>query len=225
MEEIDGVPTLGRFRETVDKTCMRERDRLLIKTFYLTACRGSELTTHQNPYDLKEKKVRLAYGKYATFKMATFDHEEEKVRHKVLLLRLAVAKRKLKTKKTKTEQQRLKLVFKTIALPTDPRYEPWTKDLMAYILKRGTLNFDLSRSRIRQIVIENLRELDRDITTKSLRHYRLSHLAEDYHMTRENLMLVAGWTWQGAFGGQGGQLDTYVHLTWQSYFKKLLRPL
>lgn len=216
------VPSLREFRHKVDHI-LDPRTALLTKSIYLTAARGSEVTTHIDPYDKEHNRVRLPYGTYVKCHMDTFDHEE--LRHKVLVIEMPIAKRKLKTTKTKTEEQKLKLIFKPIALPCDPKYEPWTEDLINYIRKRGTLSFDLCRTRIRQLIIESFHRLDLDVTTHWLRHARLTHLSDFYKFDAEDLILMAGWTYQGAMGIRTGQLDRYVHSHWTRYFPKLLKPL
>lgn len=218
------VPSIRRFREAVDQM-LDKRDALIVKVLYLTCSRVSETLTHVSPWDQLHKKVRLAYGMHMGFEMATFDHE--KLRHKVLVLKMAVAKRKLKRRKRGTRKDELKLFFKTIALPTDPRYEPWTKDLLKYLQKRGNLSFDLSRSHVWKLLKRSpsLHALDPDFTTHDLRHYRITHLVEEYDFQPIDLVAVTGWTYRRGVGVAAGQLDTYLHIRWKKYFPKLLKPL
>lgn len=218
------VPSIRRFREAVDRM-LSPRDALLVKILYLTCARVSEILTHVQPWDKLHNKVRLPYGTHMGYEFKTFDHE--KLRHRVLVIKSAVAKRKLRIKKRKQRANQLQLFFKSIALPTDPRYEPWTKDLMLYLKKRKNLNFDLCRGHVWRIVKQSpvLHQLDPEITTHSLRHYRITHLVEEYDFDRFDLIAVTGWSYKTGLGIGSGQLDTYLHLRWKKYFPKLLKPL
>lgn len=220
------VPSLHKFREAVDHI-LNPRDALLVKAIYLTCCRPSEILTKVNPWELEHGRVKLAYGTYVKVeRLKTFDYQDR--RHKVLVIKMAVAKRKKKGKKAQKDQK-MKLILKVIALPCDPRYEPWTEDLIKYIGKRGTLNFDLSRDWVNDLIKNSqLRKLDPHVVTKSLRHYRITHLLEEYNFDPTDIICVTGWTFKSGlpkFGIAGGQFDTYAHLRWKKYFPKLLIPL
>lgn len=58
-----------------------------------------------------------------------------------------------------------------------------------------------------------------------LRHYRLTHLVEEYGFDAYDLTVYAGWTFKTIFKGSAGQLDTYLHLDWRKYYEKLLKPI
>lgn len=137
---------------------------------------------------------------------------------------MALAKRKKKTK-----QGQKKMLYKMVAIPTNPTYEPWTLDILKYLQRhQARLNFDLTRQRIFQIVRKNLGDHFNGIHPHSLRHFRLTHLVSHYHFDPYDVTAFAGWSYSTGFGGMGvasSQLDTYLHLSWQKYYPKLLKPL
>lgn len=225
------VPQLTTFREVVDKIPSR-RDENLIKALYLCAARASELLGKVTPYDLKHNKSQ-AYGKYLTWKLQNYIPENVAVREKMkegfakaLILKMPIAKRKKKSRKKEPSPEDL-LVFKTIALPCNPKFEPWTIDLLKWISKHKQLTFPITRQWAWQIVKDNLHQLDPKIHTHSLRHYRITHLIEYYGFDPYEVTIYAGWTIKttaGAMGiSAGSPIDIYTHLTWRRYFPKLLR--
>jgi len=49
-----------------------------------------------------------------------------------------------------------------------------------------------------------------------------------YNFDPFDVTAFAGWTYSTGFGGMGvasSQLDTYLHLSWQRYYPKLLKPI
>lgn len=218
LEEEVFVPKLPELRRVVNKI-LDPRDAVLIKMLYLCAARVSEVITKVSPWDLEHKQTK-PYGLYLTWRLDDFKKE------KVLLIRFAVAKR---VKKLRREGKVVKaLVYKIIALPCDPKWEPWTLDLLKWIQRGNQLNFPITRQGVGKIVKRNLRELDLTIHTHSLRHYRISHLVEHYHFDPYDITAYSGWTYKTTFGGMGmgsGQLDTYAHIAWTKYFPKLLKKV
>lgn len=229
------VPQLTTFREVVDKIPSR-RDEILIKALYLCAARVSEMIGHVTPYDLKHKKSQ-AYGKHLTWKLVNFIPETlgtpqggrdllKQGFEKVLLLKMPIAKRKRKSRKKEPSLEDL-LVFKQIGLPCNPKFEPWTIDLLKHISKHKQLTFPLTRQWAWQLVKENLQQLDPKIHTHSLRHYRITHLIDYYGFDPYEVTIYAGWTIKTTAGqmgiSAGAPIDIYTHLTWRRYFPKLLR--
>ena len=211
------------FRERVDQILSRG-DSVLIKTLYLTASRVSEILTKVNPSELELGKTK-AYGIYLKWDLQDFEWQGRV--EKALCITEAVAKRKRRTKSGKSPD----MVYKVIALPTSQAYEPWSLDLLEYLLAHKTLSFDLTRKRVWQIVKNNLGDLDPDIHPHSLRHYRLTHLVTEYGFTDPfSIAYIAGWTFKTTLGNLGmasasGQLDVYLHMAWRNYFPKLLKPI
>lgn len=127
-----------------------------------------------------------------------------------------------------------KITLKVIALPTSLHYEPWTTDIIRYMMKnKGELSFPITRARLWQILRKNLSNIlprkDVHNVKNPLRHFRISHLIEYYNMEPYELTTYAGWTAKTTFTQMGivasGNLDHYAHLRWRSYFPKLLKPL
>lgn len=222
-EDVD-IPEIKKFRSQVDRI-KNQRDRVLLELMYLAASRACEVSTRVIPSDLKLKKSQ-SYGRSLEWKLTTFEGNGEwgkleKQKRKVLLIKSAVAKRKAET-------------TKIIALPCHPLYEPWTKDLLKWILKRGTLRMDITRHRIRQILRKHLgtKIFKLPSTNKRfcspLRHFRITHLKRYYRFEPMEIICYAGWSLKGGLtraGMPSGQLSTYLHLDWRDYYPRLLKPI
>lgn len=222
------VPSLREFREGVDRIS-NERISTTIKSIYLLCARPSELCRKITPWESSHKDAK-PYGEFLTCKIEDYkiiDYPTEKKIEKVLVFRIAVAKRRRKTRKGDWQDR---LVYKEIALPTSYEYEPWSYDLAKHIEKYGTLSLNRTRFGVLSQIKESLSLVlgDNEITTKSLRHFRLTHLGSVYHFTPYDLIAEAGWTFKSGLGAMGmpsGQMDVYFHPPWQDYFSKLLVPL
>jgi len=121
--------------------------------------------------------------------------------------------------------------MKVVALPCDPKYDPWALDLVKRITKRKNLSFDMSRQRAWQRITEEFRRANYQgrLSPHVLRHWRISHLIEYYDFDPYEVSIYSGWTMAGTFAQMGIQassnIDIYAHLPWRKYFKKLLVPL
>lgn len=197
------VPEIPEFRQRVDRI-RGLRDRNLVKIYYLTASRASELITEISPADLEHTKP---YGTLAKWDLDDYKNE------KVLVLKIAILKRKAE-----------EVVLKHIGLPCDPKYEPWTLDVLRHIKKTRNITFPIVRQSARRVIAKYFPYQEGEKARKNiLRHYRLTHLSSRYGFNAEDIITYAGWTFKGTF--KSGQLDTYLHLDWRKYFDKLLRPL
>ena len=197
------VPNVREFRRKVNKI-KDKRDSNVIKSYYLTASRASELVTSMSQSDLKFTKP---YGVHLRWSLDEYEEE------KALVLNMAVLKRKKK-----------EVMFKTIGLPCNPKYEPWTLDLLKRIKEKNTIAFDLNRQRIRQIIMKYFPYPEMESKKYNwLRHIRLTHLMEFYGLKGDHIIMYAGWSFKGYY--KAGQLDDYLHLDWRPYFPKLLREL
>ncbi len=223
--------SIQKVREVIDHV-LNPKHKIFLKTSYLTASRVSELITKVCPWDLAHLQTQ-AYGQSLRWSFADFRYEvqvgkEKRQRiEKVLVLQIAVAKRKKKNKDGTT-----KLVFKSIALPTSPTFEPWTIDLLKHIEQHGTLAFDYTRFNVNQVIHNNFRPLMPNISTmlNPLRHLRITHLVTEYGFNPYDITSYAGWTFKTTAGQMGmasasGQLDAYLHLAWRQYFPKLMIPI
>jgi len=209
-----------KFRECVDNIqSLQHRD--FVKLAYLTAARVSEITTKANRYDMQHGFLKQVYGEHLEWKFE--DYVENTIKEKCLILTLATAKRKPLTKDET-------FVKKVIALPCDPKYEPWTIDLLRRMktTKEQKLSFDICRATGWNICKRYLKPLDPKVHTHSLRHWRISHLVNLYNFEPYDVVAYAGWTTKTVFGQMGlatGQLDIYLSLSWRKYFPRLLKPI
>lgn len=123
-----------------------------------------------------------------------------------------------------------KIYEKTIPIPINPKYEPWSKDIIQYILRNGVLRFDITDGMARSIARKYLKKLFGDwFRFHSLRHIRISHLIQYYNFDPYEISTFAGWSFRTAFAGMGIQaspmLDIYAHLSLNRIVAKLLVPL
>jgi integrase len=213
------VPDFNKLREHIEHI-QAKRDRVIIKTLYLGAFRESEICQKVCPSDKGSKP----YGQYMTWKLEDF-RINNRVKHKALVITAATAKKKPKT----AEQKEMGFVPKTIALPVMPQYEPFTEELLKWLLTYRTLSFPLTRRSIYRIVRRNLKDLDSKVKAHSLRHWRITHLVDKYQFKPPDLTAYAGWTVVQSFSALGiranPMMDIYYHSSWQQYFPKLLVPI
>jgi hypothetical protein len=215
------VPRFRDFRAVVDGI-PDSRDKILIQALYLTASRVNEMLTKVIPSHQSRTKP---YGKFMKYDFEDFQHG--KTTEKVLTLKCAVLKRKVRQRKRRKQEER---IYKMIALPVNPKFEPWTLALVRRIKKAGTLAFNMTDGNALYIVKKWFSRSYPDMTTHDLRHFRITHLAQEYDFDAFDLTCISGWTFKTglAAAGQGmasGQLDVYLHLAWKRYFPKLLKPL
>jgi len=126
-----------------------------------------------------------------------------------------------------------KITLKAIALPCDPKYEPWTLDLLKWIKEKGRLSFPIVRQTFHDHVREALKDLLPQKSLHSiknpLRHFRISHLISYYGMLPYEITAYTGWTIAGTYRQMGiavsSNLDAYAHLAWRQYFPRLLKPI
>lgn len=126
-----------------------------------------------------------------------------------------------------------KMTYKKIALPCNPKYEPWTVDLLHYIQKHGTVSFNLCRKTLweiqRQYLEPFLPRKNKASVKNPLRHFRITHLLDNYNFQADEITTYSGWSLKTTFNQMGvlasPNLDIYSHLAWRKYFPKLLREL
>jgi len=212
---MESVPELAEFRVAVDKIG-RFKDSVVVKAYYLLAARNNELTCKISE---SRKKLTRCLGNHVSWEIVNYNGM------KVLLVKCPVLKRKRKSKKGEG------IVFKPIALPIDPKYEPWTLDLLKWIKRNnGKLNFNLTDNAIEKLVKRNLNDYFPNIYPHFLRHTRLTHLVSYYDFDPYDVTVYAGWTFKTGLAHHAGliitgQMDIYLHLAWKRYFPKLLKPL
>jgi len=235
VQQQEEVPSLKDFRQAVD-TLRNPRESAIIKLVYLGAFRSSEVCCKTTPWELRNNKTK-PYGQTLSCSFGEFEINGKM--EKILLLKGLVAKRYRKPKK---EGDKARAVFKTIALPCNPDYEPWTLDLLKFIQQQAKehkkdpewtwhkgLQLDMVRMTLQNIVKRNLKRLFPKIHVHSLRHFRCTHLILAYDFNPFQLACFAGWTLKTGFSGLGisssSMLDTYTHIRWKDYIKKLFKPI
>jgi len=221
-DEEEFVPEMTEFRAAVDRIKNR-RDSILIKALYLLALRVNEITTKVSPSVLKRgteplgQYIDCSIGHYRILDSNTYSYRDERA----AVFRCAVLKRKPKSKKRKH-------VYKVVALPCDPKYEPWTVHLLRWFKEKNGLGFPITEMQVRRIVKKHLAILDPKVHPHSLRHWRATHLASYYDFDSWELCAYMGWSHKSMFTKIAmpvGKTDIYVHIAWKRYFPKLLRPL
>lgn len=123
-----------------------------------------------------------------------------------------------------------KIYFKTIGLPLNPAYEPWSLEIIKYIRRQGILRFDVSDRQVRKIGAKYLKKLFGErFRIHDLRHLRTTHLVSLYQFDPYEVASFTGWSIRTAFGGIGigvsPMMDIYTHLAWQRYIKKMFVPI
>jgi len=215
-DEEEFVPEMTEFRAAVDRIKNR-RDSILIKALYLLALRVHEIATKTCPSLMSMTRPLGQYIKLSIHRGYRYNNKEIPIG----LFKCPVLKRKPKSKKKK-------LVYKIVALPCDPVYEPWALDLLRWIKNNGKLGFDLTAIQINRIVKKHLSILDPKVHTHSLRHWRATHLLTYYNFDGWDLCAYMGWAFRSLYGKMNmpiGKSDIYVHLSWKRYFPKLLKPI
>ncbi len=129
-----------------------------------------------------------------------------------------------------------------IAIPLEPMFEPWGRDIADYIeeadlfepfywstwtqWKYARKTFEgltyaieeYYRPEFKSIIQEHSREL----RTHGLRHIRATQLVNLYRFSPVQLATYMGWKLSGHLGGSR-MMDRYVALQWHDYFPKLLK--
>jgi len=134
-----------------------------------------------------------------------------------------------------------------IALPLNPDYEPWTKEIAQYFEHRGESEvFPFSRQYIHKVIaregifnnlsypieeynwkkddgsVKNVELHTRPFKLHALRHLRATELVDFYGFSLEELATYGGWTIKSVSIGSSA-MARYLALNWQGYFPKLLR--
>ena len=137
--------------------------------------------------------------------------------------------------------------IRSIALPLEEQYEPWTQPLYEYFQQAGgDPVFNYNRQQIwyyiktqgvfkhmtypieRYKVQDDLgvrKEVDKHanpFALHALRHLRTTELVEFYGFDGFNLSTYGGWTLK-SMAGVSSSMERYLSLSWSTYFPKLLK--
>ena len=210
--DLSRVPGLAKFRAAVDAIQDR-RNKTAIKLVYLTASWPSEVVTEVSPAD---RGRTSPYGRFLTWGFQDIAGE------KAFVISLMCPRRKAKAGTGD------RVVRRAVGIPVRPLYEPWTRDLIYWVRDHGgKLSVELTQQRLGQIVRQELSELSHRISTKSLRQYRLVHLAKHYDFEPYDLTAYAG---RSLCSGPvrmliSRRMDIHSRSALRDYFPKLLRPI
>jgi len=194
---------------------------------YLFCARVSEIIGKTSPSDLAKTQARGPTG--SDVKRDVF--ELGPIKEEVVVFTVRTAKRGGKKR--------------NIALPLNPKYEPWTEQLYNYFREFKTdkvFNFtrqkaggyarDIFEGFTYQIdaykLWENgeaektVKEHPKPFRTHALRHLRATELIEEYGCDGIDLSIYGGWTLRSMIG-VGSAMSRYAHLNWRKYFPKLLK--
>jgi len=205
-------------------TSETEKQKAVIENVLVITCavakRGKRMKskddTEKEPLQLKEEEIVEAFTKFK--KTDLLDKwQAGEIQINPLLIKVLLGK----------------ITLKVVALPTSPKYEPWTTDLLQWISKHGNLNFNMTRVWFWQILRDNLSGIlpkkGKHTMKNPLRHFRISHLIEYYQMDPYEITSYTGWTIRSTFGQLGisasPNIDAYAHLRWRQYFPKLLKSI
>jgi len=219
------LPSVSEVRRRILEASEREV-RYSLMAIYLFAARVSEVVAYSAPRDTTVARGPKGTDVYLT----TYEDRDKEV--DVAVFRIKTAKR--------GGLERL------IALPMDPEYEPWTKDLYEYFMGFGEayvfpfsrqwlwehskkvfdgLYYPIERYKITKPELGITKVVDRHyrpFRLHALRHIRTAELVEYYGFDGIDLSAYGGWTMKTTLGVSGA-LERYAHLNWQRYFPKLLR--
>jgi len=200
----------------IDGVKLRSLDQYLL----LSASRISEAITTQRPCEregTEKTKSVLNTGMELILRLDSYEGEE-------------VAIWDLKTLKRKDH------VIRSVALPLNPKYEPWTKQLVEDWGPNHDINpWNISRQHawaanrlwfkgMYYNVKGGMGESWKGLGNHGLRHIRIKELIQTYGLSPLEIQRFVGWT-AGSLKGLGvnPMMDTYFSLYWRDYFPKLLK--
>ena len=221
------LPSVETIRERISKTKQPEAKYCLMSA-YLFCARISEVIGQTCPSDMTKTTARGPTPNEVT----TDTFELGPIKEEVAVWTIKTAKRKGK--------ERL------IALPLNPEYEPYTKELLDYyqsfsknehvfpftqqkatsysrkVFSGLTYPIDAYKIYANGVVIKETIDHNKPFRTHALRHLRATELLSKYQFTGIDLSVYGGWTLRSMVG-VGSSMSRYTHLRWDHYFPKLLK--
>lgn len=203
--------------------------RYILMANYLLGARISELISVATPGDTTTARGGTGND------VSIVDFEQDGISTKAVLFRLLTAKREGEPR--------------IVALPLDPKYEPWAKELADYAISKVSDSifpftrqiaflyaqktfkglwykidkYYLGKDENGDVIVEP-QHLKR-FGLHALRHVRSSELVEVYGFDAFDLALFGGWSMRSATSraGVSSAMERYLSLRWQGYFRKLLK--
>lgn len=200
-----------------------KQDAVVEKVLVITSAvakRGKRMKhkddTEKEPLQLKEEEIIEAFTKFKRTDLID-KWRSGQIKVDPLLIKVLLGK----------------ITLKVVALPTSPKYEPWTTDLLKWISKHRKLNFNMTRVWFWQILRDNLSGIlpkkGKHTMKNPLRHFRISHLIEYYGLDAYQITSYVGWKISSTFAQMGitasPNIDAYAHLRWRQYFPRLLKSI
>jgi integrase len=220
------LPPVTEIRKRI-QVAKPDEAKFSLMAAYLFCARVSEIVGYDYPSDNKYTTARGPTG--TDCEIQSFDLGP--IQEQVAVFTLKTAKRRGKERK--------------IALPLNPRYEPFTQQLVDYFKRAGSDKvFPFSRRKAYEYarrafdgfsypidsykVYENGKvekiqdEHFKPFRTHALRHLRTTELIERFNFDGFDLSIYGGWTLRSMVG-VGSAMSRYAHLQWGRYFPKLLK--
>jgi hypothetical protein len=124
-------------------------------------------------------------------------------------------------------------VVRSVALPMNPRFEPWTRDIVEAWSEGNpwTLNRDEAWAGNREVFAGLRYQANhggsialKPVSNHGLRHIRTKELIQLYGFSPVEVQRFLGWT-AGSLRSQGvnPMMDVYFSLVWRDYFPRLLK--
>ena len=218
--DLSNMPPVDSIRKRIESVDTEEA-RFCLMAEYLLCARISEIVGITSPSDLGKTLARGPKG--TEVKLDVF--ELGPIREEAAIFTVYTAKRGG--------------IERKIAIPLNPVYEPWTRELYNYFVKHGNNRvFPFTRQKAYKYAQEAFEDLTypiepyrvggdkvkrhfRKFRTHALRHARATELIEFYGFDHFDLCVYGGWTMKSAMGV--GSLSRYAHLQWRKYFPKMLK--
>ena len=223
------LPSVKLVRKRIENV-RREDVRTCLMCGYLFCARVSELISRISPSDIAHTTPRGPKG--SDVRLEHF--ELGPIKEKLAVFTVSTAKRGG--------------IERLVALPFNPKYEPWTKEVCKYyIAQKNKACFPFTRQKVWQyskqvfegltypierytiIEVQGERRIHktvdrhmRSFRTHALRHIRASELIEHYGFDGFDMSIYGGWTLRSTMG-VGPSMERYAHLQWRKYFPKLLK--
>ena len=131
---------------------------------------------------------------------------------------------------------------KTIALPVEECYEPWTQSILDYFKRKhpDDLAFDVSTRQMEADAAEAFKGLWywipdyadvpghwKEFSTHALRYMRTDQLIAYYGFDGLDLAIFCGWSLrrEQSMPAMGARYAALIYRQWSRYFPKLLKPI
>ena len=131
---------------------------------------------------------------------------------------------------------------RSVALPLEEKYEPWSKEVLQYCLNQSVKDnkkdiFRLTPRSLQMYCAEAFKGLSyfiesyggveghsKRVLTHALRHIRASELMMKYGFDGIDLAVYCGWSLTSMSSGMSKMARRYVVGQWGRYFPKLIKP-